>query len=266
MELPVRSWLKAASVRRSTRSFTREALDRESLDRLERVCREFRPFPEARAALVRERVEKVASGIFGAYGRVSGAPCYLAFIGRMDSGRVQECVGYTGEALILEATALGLGTCWVGGFFRPGAVSPSVGLERDERVIAISPCGKARSIPSLTDITFKAISGSSRRRPLKALVKGGRVPPDPWKAVLDAARLAPSARNRQPWRFGVEEGEVTVLTDVVKANEKLSRRLDCGIAMLHIELGARAAGLGGAWEFLEAPEVARFRASAISSF
>ena len=265
MELPVGSWLRAVSVRRSTRSFAREPLDRESIDRLERVCREFRPFPEARAVLVRERVGRVASGVIGAYGRVSGAPCYLAFIGGMDSSRFQECVGYTGEGLILEATAMGLGTCWVGGFFRPDAVSPSAGLGRDERVIAVSPVGKVRSVPSLTDVTFKAISGSRRRKPLKALVEGGLVIQGRWNAALEAARIAPSARNRQPWRFRLEDDAVTVLTDVVKATEKLSRRLDCGIAMLHFELGVRAAGVGGAWEFLEAPGVARFQVSVTSS-
>ena len=46
---------------------------------------------------------------------------------------------------------------------------------------------------------------------------------------------------------------------------KLSRCLDCGIAMLHFELGARAAGLPGEWEFLEAPEVARYILSITSS-
>ena len=49
MDLPVESWLRAASVRQSTRSFARKALDRDQRDRLEQVCREFRPYPEARA-------------------------------------------------------------------------------------------------------------------------------------------------------------------------------------------------------------------------
>jgi hypothetical protein len=30
---------------------------------------------------------------------------------------------------------------------------------------------------------------------------------------------------------------------------KISRRLDCGIAMLHLELGARHAGINGNWTF-----------------
>ena len=264
MDLPVAPWRNAVFVRVSRRSFAAEAPGEEVLGRLERVCREFRPFPEARAALVREPVDGVAKGIVGSYGRVSGAPCYLAFIGRMDSPRVQECVGYTGEALILEATSLGLATCWVGGLFSQSGVSSSLVLEKNENVICISPVGHAKAKSSLTDRTFKALAGSARRKSIEELVEGGRIPEDRLKTALEAARLSPSASNRQPWRFRVGDRSVTVFTDSDKKEWKLSRRLDCGIAMLHFELGARAAGLEGEWEFLEAPEVARYVYSATS--
>jgi nitroreductase len=83
---------------------------------------------------------------------------------------------------------------------------------------------------------------------------------------LEAARRAPSARNRQPWRFRIEGEAVTVFTGSEKQNGKLSPRLDCGIAMLHFELGARAAGLAGRWELLDAPDVARYVPAVTSSF
>jgi len=264
MELSVESWSQAIANRVSRRSFAAEAPGEEPLGRLERVCLEFQPYPEARAVLVREPVDKVAAGIIGSYGRVSGAPCYLAFIGRMDSARVQECVGYTGEALVLEATSLGLATCWVGGLFKPAAVSSRLGLGENEKVICISPVGYPAAKPSLTDRTFKAIAGSARRKPLEELMEDGRVPEGGMKTAVEAARLSPSANNRQPWRFRADARAVTIFTDSDKKEWKLSRRLDCGIAMLHFELGARAAGLAGKWEFLEAPEVARYVLSVTS--
>jgi hypothetical protein len=264
MELSVESWSQAVASRVSRRSFAAEAPGEGLLARLERVCREFRPFPEARAALVREPVAEVAKGIVGGFGRVSGAPCYLAFVGRRNSGRVQECVGYTGEALILEATSLGLSTCWVGGLFKPGVVSARLGLDESEKVFCISPVGYPAARPSLTDRTFKAIAGSARRKSLEELVEGGRAPEGMVKSALEAARLSPSANNRQPWRFRADARAVTVFTDNDKKEWKISRRLDCGIAMLHFELGARAAGLAGGWEFQEAPEVARYVLSATS--
>ncbi|MFC2014334.1 hypothetical protein ACFLU8_05675 [Chloroflexota bacterium] len=38
----------------------------------------------------------------------------------------------------------------------------------------------------------------------------------------------------------------------------MSKRLDCGIAMLHIEIAARSYGIQAEWQFLKAPDVARF--------
>jgi len=69
--------------------------------------------------------------------------------------------------------------------------------------------------------------------------------------------VAPSAMHRQPWRFRLEDGALIVASSGVQT-PRLSLRLDCGIAMLHAELGARGAGCDGAWEALTAPDVARW--------
>jgi len=39
----------------------------------------------------------------------------------------------------------------------------------------------------------------------------------------------------------------------------VSEQLDCGIAMLHIEVGAFYEGIKGNWVYLDDPEVARFK-------
>jgi hypothetical protein len=78
------------------------------------------------------------------------------------------------------------------------------------------------------------------------------------KISLEAARLAPSAVNRQPWRFEVGKDSVTVYVKNATPDFNVSKRLDCGIAMLHIEVAALNSGIKGKWELLLAPEVARF--------
>lgn len=258
MELPVERWFAAIGARTSRRSYEPTPPDEPALARLQLVCREFRPFSEARVELVREPVGSVSRGILGNYGRVTGAPCYLAFIGRTDSERAQECIGYyTGEGLVLEATALGLGTCWVGGLFKSRTAASAVGLDKNERIVAVSPVGRPKGKLSLTDRTFKAMAGSKSRKPLEELVTGGAVAGRGLREALEAARSAPSAVNRQPWRFRVEPGAVAIAASGGR-DGAVSNRLDCGIAMLHFELGARAAGLTGRWEFLPSPDVARF--------
>ena len=258
MELPVETWSRSVPVRTSRRAFEARFPGEETMDRLDRTCREFRPFPEARAELVREPADGVFKGLIGSYGRVTGATCYFAFIGDMRSARVQECVGYTGEGLILEATSLGLGTCWIGGFFCRDSVSAQVRLDKSEKVLAISPVGYALAKPSFTEKTFKLFAGSKSRKPLHELIPDLIVAEAGLQKGFEAARLAPSAYNRQPWRFRVEEGDVIIRTDKNENDEKISRRLDCGIAMLHFEIGARAAGLSGTWDFLPPPDVAKF--------
>ncbi|OIQ58601.1 hypothetical protein MOTE_17890 [Moorella thermoacetica] len=82
--------------------------------------------------------------------------------------------------------------------------------------------------------------------------------PDWVQVALEAARLAPSAVNRQPWRFTVAGDSITVAVDNLQDTFNLPKRLDCGIAMLHIEVAALYYGVRGRWQFLDAPQVARF--------
>ncbi|MGD9118506.1 MAG: nitroreductase family protein [Dehalococcoidia bacterium] len=78
------------------------------------------------------------------------------------------------------------------------------------------------------------------------------------KISLEAVRLAPSAVNRQPWRFHIEPDGITVSVNVVKREYGISKRLCCGIAMLHIETAALNCGIKGSWETLKQPKVAKY--------
>jgi len=57
----------------------------------------------------------------------------------------------------------------------------------------------------------------------------------------------------------VEPDSVTVSVNTIGREYGLSKRLCCGIAMLHIEVAALNCGMRGSWEFLEPPLVARFK-------
>jgi len=257
MDLPVERWYAAIFKRHSRRTYLAEALEEDRLAHLDQVCREFNPFPEVRSHLVRKPSETVFKGLIGHYGRVSGAPVYIAFIGKMNSLQVQEAAGYTGEGIILEATVLGFSTCWVGGFFSPETVRSQIDIREGEKVLSVTPVGYTHPEKSGQE---KIMSGLVRARSRKSLAKlvAGEIAV-PWMGkALEAARLAPSAQNRQPWRFRVEEGAVIIAADRSFSTSWISKRLDCGIAMLHFELGALAAGVTGKWESLPSPEVARF--------
>lgn len=138
-----------------------------------------------------------------------------------DAPRSRVHAGIMGESLVLEATARGLGTCWVTGSFRRKELR--VPLAPGESLLAVIAIGKPA-------------------QPLTAPVTRHRKPPEhfcrgnfrDWPEELtDAAALvqcAPSAMNMQPWLLALgTQGEFIVDT----ADRSL---LDAGIALCHAEL------------------------------
>jgi hypothetical protein len=210
---------------------------------------------------VTESADSVFKGIIGSYGRIKNAPAFIAFIGKMDGPFVQEQVGYTGEGIILEATALGLSTCWVGGFFRAEIAASLAEVSHGERVLAVTPVGYARESESLQEKLMTGFARSHNRVAISKLARG--LPREKWpdwvNPSLEAARRAPSAANRQPWGFDVQDDGITVFVRTAGPEFNVSKRLDCGIAMLHLEVAALDSGCRGKWEFLPSPQVAIFK-------
>jgi len=197
----------------------------------------------------------------GTYGTIRGAPLFL--IGSIKrGGHDMEDFGYQFEQIILKATDLGLGTCWIGGVFNRTRFAQKAGLRDDEVLPAISPLGYATQTRGVVDSIIRWSAGSRTRRPWQdiffedrfgtALTEGaaGR-----YREPLEMVRLGPSASNRQPWRIVKEIGkEVFHLylrrslgyDRLIKAVDL--QRLDLGIAMCHFELTALGLGLEGRWE------------------
>ena len=133
-------------------------------------------------------------------------------------------------------------------------------MNTSERILAVTPVGYAPEHPSMGERLMTGFGWTHRRKPLSSMVVGLKEADWPeWvKGALEVARIAPSAINRQPWVFEIEPDGITVSVNRPGMEFNVAKRLDCGIAMLHIELAALYYGMRGNWEFLEAPEVARF--------
>jgi nitroreductase len=80
-----------------------------------------------------------------------------------------------------------------------------------------------------------------------------------WTEVLEAVRIGPSASNKQQWRLVLDRRGAEALHLVMDEDERYNnmlgevklQELDMGIAMRHVEVAARAFGLGGAWSRLD---------------
>lgn len=259
MKIPASKWYSVIKQRRSRRSFETKSLEADHLADIQSVCSDFTPFPYCRSVVVTMSPENVFRGAIGPYGKIRGAPAFIAFIGNMENPNVQEQVGYMGEGIILEAEAMILDTCWVA-LFRSKVVDSLLELGKNERVLAVAAIGYAKERESIEERVMTGFGWTHRRKPLTELMIGSeRLDYSQWvQSALNAARLAPSAVNRQPWRFQVDSNGITVSVNSLSHEYGVSRRLDCGIAMLHIEVAALNNGVDGDWQFLQPPNVAKY--------
>lgn len=178
---------------------------------------------------------EVFSPLFLGFGKVKGTTIFAAFV---SSAGKNEMVGYMGEAFILECTALGLGTCWLGGSFSGKAVEKLIPFSEGEEVVCIASIGiPAEGYTMRPRKSLAKLTGLGQ----EALVNL----PEWQQRALECARMAPSAVNGQPWQFRVEKESIAVKN--TSSNYGYGR-LDCGIAMLHVELGAAHAGVSGEWD------------------
>jgi nitroreductase len=263
-EIPVAEWASAVSIRRSARTYKEQHVEQASLDALRDFCAGLPGRSVARVVVLDDAPQELFTGlVVGSYGRVAGASSAVVVIGRPAARAFQECMGYLGEAVLLQATTMGLGTCWIAGSFDRAVASRLVDLEEGEQVFAVSPLGYAQEKPRTGEMLMKALVRAKHRRSAAEIAPGFDEEHWPaWAAEgVRMARIAPSAVNRQPWRFVLDQGAVTVSVVRRGAEGSVSRLLDVGIAMLHFEVGARLMGASGAWEVLVAPDVALFRPS-----
>ena len=197
----------------------------------------------------------------GTYGFISGAKLFI--VGAVkDDVRAMEDLGYCFEKVILTATNMGLGTCWMGGTFKRANFAKRINVLEDEIVPAASPIGYARDKRTMGEKVNRRIAGSNHRKPWKDLFFDGEMNKPLLKDLageyatpLECVRLGPSASNNQPWRiiYNKEQGIFHFYLKRTRGYNKLYRRIDLqridmGIAMCHFELGAKEMGLSGTWE------------------
>lgn len=196
----------------------------------------------------------------GTYGMIRGASLFILGAVR-DIPGAQVDLGYCLEKVILEATAMGLGSCWMGGTFRRGSFARWMRLADDELLPVITPLGYPAENKTVQDRLVHTGSRSRRRKPWHELFFAGggqrALTEDEagnYRNALEAVRLGPSALNRQPWRIIRDrEGRYRLyLKEERLYNRALGRirlqHLDMGIAMSHFELAAREQGMKGWWD------------------
>ena len=149
-----------------------------------------------------------------------GASNYIVLAGN-DSEYLDELCGYYGERIVLFVQQLGLNTCWAG--FSAANIIRAFRLEKGERYCICIAVGYGEN------------QGSTRSS--KAFGDVAKVTGDvpAWfRSGVEAALLAPTARNQQAFRFELlEDGKVRAVSNWAPFS-----KVDLGIVKYHFEIGS----------------------------
>ena len=218
-------WFDAIRTRQSVRKYTAPPTD-EELSRLGSMARQL-SWQGVRIVLLKGP---------GMKGAIKGTDVYATIIATKEAPK--ELEGYAGEALALECAAMGLGSCWLGGGFYKSVVKIAAKPKDNEHITCVLAIGQCGPLPV----------PRHKRKPLAStcgLNDAQRAGLPAWqRSALECAALAPSAINRQPWRFAVTPGTIQVLDG---GGNFGYGPVDRGIAMLHVAVGAMQAGSQGVW-------------------
>ena len=234
---------EAIEVRRSRRKYIPGPVDGGAAEKLRELVRGYNQAGNIRMELVFDN-GNAFGGLRKSYGLFSGVTNYALLIAPKDDYAAVERLGYYGELFTLNAVALGLGTCWVGGSF-DRKLCP-VRLSGGELIYCSIAFG---NVPREYSAKEKFIHRLIHRKTKTAeeMIKTDAPALDWFMDGMRAVQKAPSAVNRQPVEFLFFGGKVTA---GIKNTRDIGSVFDLGIAKLHFELGASLrAGKSGKWKF-----------------
>ncbi|MFX0060975.1 MAG: nitroreductase family protein [Candidatus Hermodarchaeota archaeon] len=197
----------------------------------------------------------------GTYGFIKGAQYFI--VAAMHKSKYDlENLGYLMEEIILFATDLGLGTCWLGGTFKRSAFAAQINVTSDETVPVITPIGYPTQNRSFRNNTLRWIARSKKRFPWDALFFESNFSKSltqeaaaEYAIPLEMVRLSPSASNRQPWRVLKELKHHNYHFYIHRRGKTRFfsspdfPRIDLGICICHFDLTLQELNLKGRWEF-----------------
>lgn len=201
----------------------------------------------------------------GTYGMIKGASDFIG--ASVKPGELSLiALGYEFEKLILFATSLGLGTCWLGGTFNRGEFSKAMAVDKDDIFPVISPFGHIAEKARLSDSLVRFVAKSNTRKPWETLFFNNDFATPladeeagVYALPLEMVRLAPSASNKQPWRM-VRVGNVYHFYKAQSPGYSSGlgfdiQLIDMGIAACHFHMMAINKELKGKFEVLESPMI-----------
>ncbi|MCR4695042.1 MAG: nitroreductase family protein [Pseudobutyrivibrio sp.] len=223
----------------SRRTFTEEALNQEEISKIQAMLDEINQEAGLALSLMLDGEEAFANRS-KSYGMFKNVKAILVMKADPSLENVEEKIGYYGQALMLDLTDMGLGSCWVAGTFNKDYVEIPEGQE----MYCVIPVGHIDKVT----MKEKMIRGtiSKNRKPISERLTGSEDAPQWVLEAMKAVQLAPTAVNSQHPHFTYAGGKLTA--DV--SGEWPTDLVDLGIAKKNFEEAAGGCfDLGNGAEF-----------------
>jgi nitroreductase len=211
--------------RKSIRSYDQDPLDEETIFMIQKYMENLNPiYPDIETEL------KIISGDQVKTRMMKRAPHYIAVFSENKEGYLTN-IGYMLQQMDLFLSTNGIGCCWQGIPKPKKEILMSSNLE----FIILFAFGRPKEPLHRSHIS------EFKRKPMDEVtdINGA-------DDLLEAARIAPSATNSQPWFFTGSENKINVCcvqSKFLKARLlKKWNQIDVGIAIFHICIAAEHSG------------------------
>lgn len=230
--------------RKSIRNYSEKKLPSEKLREIRKYIDDLDSlFEEIEKEIIivnREEIDEAVSGLIGNFGKVE-AP-YYTVVSSEEKNNYLENIGYQLEFLVLKLTDMNIGTCWLGSHFNENDLKNILEVKKNWKIPVIIAFGYPEEKNAFRDHPSQA----NRKKLSEIIINNTEKITEEWRTILNAARLAPSAINRQPWRFEIFDKGVHVYLDkkggIVQrlakrfGNLEEMNHIDVGIALNHIKV------------------------------
>lgn len=230
--------------RKSTRNFNMDILDEASLLRVSDILDHSPNLFEGlnvKYHIIKDGdgFSEKATGILGAYTKVK-APHYIVVSSTTQSG-FRQAVGYSIAHVILYMNDLGIATCITYPGVDKAIIENYAELEDEHEPVLFIAFGNPEN-----PLELYPKPDYYKRRSLKDIIVQGPVKRK-YKFILEAARLAPSSFNTQPWRFSVDGNKIHLMRvklGFIKSKFFSSlNKIDMGIALAYVIIAIKAKGM-----------------------
>ena len=262
------NYYELALRRRSTRSFKTKKVGPALLNQLHEYapnCRTLIEDAPAQWRILSDDVSARLAGCAGYHGFMVEAPCYLLLMAGAGPWYLENA-GFMGEDMVLKLTDLDLASCWITiqdsdelkkqlglttfmeaaaliafGYEKPVSSGPRIDIKSPSNITLKKRTGQEAPKLYLDDAVFEGDWG------IPAHTEYWNPRMNLYQALI-AACCAPTALNRQPFRFILDGSQIYLVILPDELTSPANARLNAGIVMHHfVSVMHEKSGQNGRW-------------------